>query len=236
MKRCFLYLAAVLLLLPLFSASALTPCAHYPGEVTDEELEEVNRIPPREGIDGSVDLCCPICHQVVDSTVLPALPVSAEHPVSSDEENPPAQEPAAQPEPAAPPEPDVQPEPPAAAQPENPAQPAPQEAPASGTGSSGAAVPSGGGSDSQNASAPPGAADVTANEQPQSGGTGGAGRTGRTGSSGGGGNGSAEETGKGQTFPFRRVKMKPKPGIRAEAAGELLWPVHGTPFQVLFSE
>ena len=39
-----------------------------------------------------------------------------------------------------------------------------------------------------------------------------------------------------QTFPFRRVKMKPKPGLRAEAAGELLWPVYGTPFQNLYND
>ena len=39
-----------------------------------------------------------------------------------------------------------------------------------------------------------------------------------------------------QTFPFRRIKMKPKPGLRAEAAGELLWPVYGTPFQNIYND
>ena len=46
----------------------------------------------------------------------------------------------------------------------------------------------------------------------------------------------AKPTEKPQTFPFRRVKMKPKPGLRAEAAGELLWPVYGTPFQNIYND
>ena len=30
-------------------------------------------------------------------------------------------------------------------------------------------------------------------------------------------------------FPYRRVKMNPEPGIRAEAAGILIWPVPASP-------
>ena len=36
-------------------------------------------------------------------------------------------------------------------------------------------------------------------------------------------------------YPYRRVKMKPEAGIRAEAAGILLWPVAVSPFQSLFN-
>jgi hypothetical protein len=38
------------------------------------------------------------------------------------------------------------------------------------------------------------------------------------------------------SFPYRRVKMNPKEGIFAEAAGSLLWPLYGTPFQVLYND
>jgi len=100
----------------------------------------------------------------------------------------------------------------------------------------------------QNAKAdPPKAQDVTASVAPQqTGGTAGGG--GSTGSAGrkatntarvnavGGEEASAEEEKKIRTFPYRRIKMKPKQGIRAEAAGILLWPVYGTPFQSLYND
>jgi hypothetical protein len=94
---------------------------------------------------------------------------------------------------------------------------------------------------------PPKAQDVTANVAPQqTGGTAGGG--GSTGSAGrkstntarvnavGGEDTSAEEKKNIRTFPYRRVKMKPRPGIRAEAAGILLWPAYGTPFQSLYND
>ena len=59
-----------------------------------------------------------------------------------------------------------------------------------------------------------------------------AGRVNTGGSSGTGGRESAQP----QSFPFRRLRLKPKPGIRAEAAGELLWPVYGTPYQNLYND
>ncbi len=94
---------------------------------------------------------------------------------------------------------------------------------------------------------PPKAQDVTANVAPQqTGGTAGGGGT--TGSAGrkatntarvnavGGEEAPAEENQNTRTFPYRRVKMKPRPGIRAEAAGILLWPAFGTPFQSLYND
>ena len=65
---------------------------------------------------------------------------------------------------------------------------------------------------------------------------GGAARQGGRAKISGGGEEAAVPAEKPQTFPFRRVKMKPKPGLRAEAAGELLWPVYGTPFQNIYND
>lgn len=94
---------------------------------------------------------------------------------------------------------------------------------------------------------PPKAQDVAGDLAPwQTGGTAGGG--GSTGSAGrkstntarvnvvGGEEAPAGENRNIRTFPYRRVKMKPRPGIRAEAAGILLWPVNGTPFQSLYND
>ena len=99
-----LFLSLLLIALPAFA------CEHIDsGEVADDELEEVNKIPPQEGVDGSVDLACPICGEIVEQVILPALPVPAEHPASFDEEAQTA--PAQVAQPVAPPEPDPEPEP-----------------------------------------------------------------------------------------------------------------------------
>ena len=37
-------------------------------------------------------------------------------------------------------------------------------------------------------------------------------------------------------YPYRRVKMDPRPGIQAEFAGELIWPIIGTPFLDLLGD
>jgi hypothetical protein len=300
-KRYFLILTALFLLLPVLSAFALNPCEHYPGQVADHELEEVNKIPPQEGVAGSVDLRCPICHQIVDSVILPALPMPAEHPASSDAENPPAAAPAFQPDPEpaiqpeasaqqeapAQPEAPVQPETPvqpeapvqaeAPAQPETPAQaeapaqsetpaqpetpvqpetparsetpaqsetPVQPEAPAQAAGGTEAVAPAEAGSPAQaTAAEPPKVQDVTANEPPQTGGavagSGTVGTPARSGALKNTGGQAAADTQNGvkvRTFPYRRIRMKPRPGIRAEAPGDLIWPVYGTPFQDLFSE
>ena len=138
-------------------------------------------------------------------------------------------------------------------EPATPAEPAQPEAPASQSGGS-ATVPAAGTGSSSPAAAPaadpPKAQEVTANVPPETATTTGTGGTSTgTGSSGGGAarqagrakiSGSGEEATvpaeKPQTFPFRRIKMKPKPGLRAEAAGELLWPVFGTPFQNIYND
>ena len=248
MKKYLLcFLAAILFLLPVSSLA----CEHYPGQVADEELEEANKVPPQEGVDGSEDLICPICGEVVDHVILPALPAPAEHPASSDEENPPAAQPEPEPETIQPEQPEqpLQPEEPA--QPKEPAQPARPEAPAAKTGGDGAVTGADGGSSSgTSGGTPPKAQDTTANVRPQTdgsagtqaqassgtaGGGGTARKTGRTNTAGTAGNG-AKDSREALSFPFRRIRMKPQPGIRAEAAGELLWPVYGTPLQNIYNE
>ena len=256
MKKHMLCLfTAALLLLSLLPASALTPCEHYPGQVADYELEEVNKVSPQEGVSGSVDLACPICHQIVDSVILPALPAPAEHPAASDAESPQAPKPAAQPEqkPAekpAQPEKPVQPE--APVQPETPAQPETQtqpetppqsgisaqpenQAPQSG-GTTQATVPEVGDTGPATGTNPPksaskkGESEQTPTPAPASPKV-----STRSGSVPQQNPASAEGSGL-TSFPFRRVKMRPKPDIFAEAAGELLWPLYGTPFQQLYND
>ena len=139
-------------------------------------------------------------------------------------------------------------QPEAPAQPATPAEPARLEEPISQSGGSAAVPAADTGSSAPAAAAaaePPKAQEVTANVPPETTATAGTGGTATgTGSSGGGAarqGGRAKISGGGeeatvpaekpQTVPCRRIKMKPKPGIRAEAAGELLWPVFGTPFQ-----
>ena len=138
-------------------------------------------------------------------------------------------------------------------QPATPAEPARPEASTSQSGSAAAVSAAGGGSSAPAAAPaadPPKAQEVTANVPPETATTAGTGETSTgTGSSGGGAarqagrakiSGSGDEATvpaeKPQTFPFRRIKMKPKPGLRAEAAGELLWPVFGTPFQNIYND
>ena len=313
MLKRFLPLLLVLTL-SVFPALA---CVHTDsGEVVDEDLLEANLISAQPGVAGSVDLICPLCHEVIEHIVFDPLPAEAEHPASSDAEITPVSVPvgqqetvqeqtsqqgsSAQPEepsqpaepaqsevpvqsvttaePAQPAQPEVlvqsvtTAEPAQPAQPEVPVQPAQPaepaqsevpvqsvmtaesaqpEAPASRSDGSAAVPAADTGSNSPVASPaaePPKAQEVTVNVPPETvSAAGGGGKA--TGSSGGGAarqggrakiSGGGEEAAvpaeKPQTFPFRRMKMKPKPGIRAEAAGELLWPVFGTPFQNIYND
>ena len=246
-----------LLLILTLSVFPALACVHTDsGEVVDEDLLEANLIPAQPGAAGSVDLICPYCSEVIEHIVFDPLPAEAEHPASSDEEIPPASAPAGQQETVQEQTPQqessAQPEEPSQpVQPAKPAQPAQPEAPASRSGGA-AAVPAADTGSSSPAAAPaaepPKAQEVTVNVPPETASAAGGGGK-ATGSSGGGAarqggrakiSGGGEEAAvpaeKPQTFPFRRMKMKPKPGIRAEAAGELLWPVYGTPFQNIYND
>lgn len=302
-KRLFLIMTALLLLFPSFSAFALNPCEHYPGQVADHELEEVNKVPPQEGVAGSVDLRCPICHKIVDRTILPALPMSAEHPAASDAENQPDAASVSQTEP----EPVIQPEqsvaldaenPPDAAsvsqteqepviQSEQPAVSGVKNSPDAASASQSKPEPvtqpekpaqsetsalqkimeletsvqlgnqaeqidetetvtwtqESGTAQTILTSEPPKAQDVIANVLPQTGGSAeGGGTTGSSARNGALKNTSTQAAANSQNsskvriYPYRRIKMKPQPGIRAKAPGDLIWPLYGTPFQDLFSD
>ena len=246
-----------LLLILTLSVFPALACVHTDsGEVVDEDLLEANLIPAQPGVAGSVDLICPYCSEVIEHIVFDPLPAEAEHPASSDEEIPPASAPAGQQETVQEQTPQqessAQPEEPSQpVQPAKPAQPAQPEAPASQSGGAAAVPAADTGSSSPAAvpaAEPPKAQEVTVNVPPETASTAGGGGK-ATGSSGGGAarqggrakiSGGGEEAAvpaeKPQTFPFRRMKMKPKPGIRAEAAGELLWPVYGTPFQNIYND
>ena len=251
-----------LLLILTLSVFPALACVHTDsGEVVDEDLLEANLIPAQPGVAGSVDLICPYCSEVIEHIVFAPLPAEAEHPASSDEEIPPVsalarqqetvqeqtpqQESSVQPEepsqPVQPAKPAQPAQPEAPAQPVTPAEPAQPEAPASRSGGA-AAVPAADTGSSSPAAAPaaepPKAQEVTVNVPPEtaSAAGGGAARQGGRAKISGGGEEAAVPAEKPQTFPFRRMKMKPKPGIRAEAAGELLWPVYGTPFQNIYND
>ena len=244
MRKRLLSLLAAAVFVPLLSASALTPCEHFPGQVTENELVESNLIPAKPGVDGSVDLVCPICGQIVDTDILPALPAEAEHPAASDDEIAPSVPETVQqdPEPAAVPQPQAEPEPPAEPEPAaEQALPAQPEPPAVQAGQAGSSIPAGSGIPPQpQADVRPEAEDTAGNVQASSSGSTQSGSVGAIGNANrantGGKRGTDRPAGeKPQSFPFRRIKMKPKKGIRAEAPGELLWPVYGTPFQNLYN-
>jgi len=181
----------------------------------------------------------------------PAQPEASAQPVQPAQPAQPAARPETPVQPAQPAQP-VQPaQSETPAKPVTPAEPARSEDPAPQSGGS-AVIPAAGTGSNAPAAAPAAepqkAQEVIANVPPETASTAGTGGT-ATGSSGGGAarqagrakiSGGGEEAAvpaeKPQTFPFRRIKMKPKPGIRAEAAGELLWPVFGTPFQNIYND
>ena len=193
-------------------------------------------------------------HPASSDEEIPPASVPAEQQETVREQTP-QQESSAQPEepsqPVQPAKPAQPAQPEAPAQPVTTAEPAQPEAPASRSGGA-ASVPAADTCSSSPAAAPaaepPKAQEVTVNVPPETASAAGGGGK-ATGSSGGGAarqggrakiSGGGEEAAvpaeKPQTFPFRRMKMKPKPGIRAEAAGELLWPVYGTPFQNIYND
>jgi len=263
-----LFFTFLLVALPAFA------CEHYPGQVLDEDLLEANLIPPQPGIAGSVDIVCPLCGDVIDHVVLSPLPVEAEHPASSDAENPPVSGSAVvlEPEPNSEPQQDPEPQPDFETvqpiQPEQPVEiqePADPEIPAEEPENTGATAQVETSSEKKNDD--PGAVSI-----PESKDSGSASEktveaprakdtrvdipsentdgkeTDKTGTSTKtivkytertvtGSESEAGQSAKSpETFPYRRVRMKPKPGLRAEAAGLLLWPVYGTPFQNIYSD
>ena len=189
-------------------------------------------------------------HPASSDEEIPPASVPAEQQETVQEQTPQQESSTQSEQPAQPVQPAQPAQPEAPAQPVTPAEPAQPEAPASRSGGAAAVPAADTGSSSpaaDPAAEPPKAQEVTVNVPPETASAAGGGGK-ATGSSGGGAarqggrakiSGGGEEavpTEKPQTFPFRRMKMKPKPGIRAEAAGELLWPVYGTPFQNIYND
>ena len=189
-------------------------------------------------------------HPASSDEEIPPASVPAEQQETVQEQTPQQESSTQSEQPAQPVQPAQPAQPEAPAQPVTPAEPAQPEAPASRSGGAAAVPAADTGSSSpaaDPAAEPPKAQEVTVNVPPETASAAGGGGK-ATGSSGGGAarqggrakiSGGGEEavpTEKPQTFPFRRIKMKPKPGLRAEAAGELLWPVYGTPFQNIYND
>ena len=189
-------------------------------------------------------------HPASSDEEIPPASVPAEQQETVQEQTPQQESSTQSEQPAQPVQPAQPAQPEAPAQPVTPAEPAQPEAPASRSGGA-ASVPAADTGSSSPAAAPaaepPKAQEVTVNVPPETASAAGGGGK-ATGSSGGGAarqggrakiSGGGEEavpTEKPQTFPFRRIKMKPKPGLRAEAAGELVVPVYGTPFQNIYND
>ena len=239
-----------------FTLLALVPEADHPASSDDEIV--MDAAPAPQSVPDPVAEPDPVPDPVPDPPAQPEAPVKVEavaEPAAQSEapqkaeaaaESPAKPEAPAQPEAApvraaeseapvkaeAPPETESSAKVEASAQSENPLPPA--------SGTATAAADAGGAAQQAVKADPPKAQDVTANVAPQqTGGTAGGG--GSTGSAGrkstntarvnavGGEDTPAGEKKNIRTFPYRRVRMKPRPGIRAEAAGILIWPVPASP-------
>ena len=214
---CFLTAAVLAMLLPVLGFA----CVHYNDTVEPKDLVTRGYVEPQIGVPGySGDLCCPVCGEViVPGKPLPAKTSpsgssgSTEKPSKPEESGTQAKpEEAVQPEKPVQPVPQAKPEEPV--QPQKPAQTAPREKP-------------------EEPEKPKTTAQPKKTARPE--------KTVKPAGEPAGGN--AKETGAekpererfSRQYPYRRVKMKPEAGIRAEAAGILLWPVAVSPFQSLFN-
>ena len=177
-----------------------------------------------------------------ETPVQPETPTQPEAPVQPEtpaQPEAPAQPAAAEPQPETPAQPEAPAQPAAAeTQAETPAQP---EAPAGpAAGSEAAAEPASPAAQEAAPAAEDSGADLPAvapaeeadseyiapaDDTPASSG----------GSSGGAAAGKSDRDIVSENYPYRRVLMHPEPGIRAEAAGTLLWPLPSSPFQQLLN-
>ena len=254
-KRILCFLSA--LLLSLLPALTLADCTHADENGVPYGLVPRGYVAPQVGVPGySGDQCCASCGAVlIRGSEIPALlpPPAAEEPVPQEEpkqvepapQEPPKQEeppveqpviPAAEPQaPAAPPaqpespvvpasQPVSQPEKPAETRVETPVQPPetqPEKQPEARTETAPAQLPAPPPEEKPTQSKP-----AESNEPAKT--------PART--PGGGKTTKPERERFSMMYPYRRVRMYPQPDILAEFAGELLWPVAGTPFLNMFGE
>ena len=213
MKRrilCFLTAALLAAVLPV-SGSA---CEHYNVTVWTRDLVTKGYVDPQIGVSGySGDLCCPVCGEVIiPGKQLPPREdpagVSGGSGKPAEPGNTEQHETPAKPEEPVLPEKPVQP----TVQTRKPAQPENREKP-------------------EKTVKPKDTAQPKTTARPD--------KNGKSAGRPSGGNkqvSGAEKRERFSTqFPYRRVKMQPEAGIRAEGAGVLLWPVAVSPFQSLFN-
>ncbi len=213
MKRRVLCFLTAVLLAAVLPVSGFA-CEHYNVTVWTRDLVTKGYVDPQIGVPGySGDLCCPVCGEVIiPGKQLPPREDPAGMFGGSGKPAEPGNieqhETPAKPEEPVLPEKPVQP----AVQTRKPAQPEKREKP-------------------EKTVRPKDTAQPKTTARPDKNGKS-AGRT-----SGGNKQVSGEEKRErfSTQFPYRRVKMQPEAGIRAEGAGVLLWPVAVSPFQSLFN-
>ena len=234
MKKTILRVLAFLPAAVLLLAAAASACEHYPDEVSEAELIPSGYAEPGVGVPGYTgDLLCPVCGEVcIPGKTIPAKQPEAPHPASNDGET------------ETPPKPQPKPEP----QPEHEPQ-GTQDGPEAPSDSGGVTYAEPGTNDTPAASSPSAipvapavqapAAQTSASGYSRPASTSSSGRT-----SGKAGSGKKQEEPKAELpegrfsyrFPYRRVRLRPAEGIRAEAAGDLIWPVPRSPFQTLWGD
>ncbi len=215
-KRVLFFLTAAVMLLA--SASGLA-CVHYDKSIVEaKDLKLRGHVEPEIGVPGySGDLCCPVCGEVV----IPGGPLAPK-------ENSPgvAVTPGKPSQKKAPDQPVTQAKPESPVRPEEPVRLPPQEKPEEPVRTAKpekTARPTDRTRDGQKPK-------VTASPE----------RTVKSGQPSPAENTAGPGTEKparerfSVRYPYRRVKMQPVAGIRAEAAGILLWSAAASPFQSLF--
>lgn len=213
MKRmiCFLAAAVLALVLPVSGFA----CEHYNKTVFTKDLKSRGYKDPQVGVPGySGDLCCPVCGEVViPGEQIPPLQPPSEKPGAPN--NPSGTAVQEQTGSQTNPEEPAKPGTPAQTKPEEPVRPEKPVQTAAPANTKEPARPTEG--KKPKATARPGKTVTTNNPahgKPQD----------------SGGNTAGRERFS-TLYPYRRVKMHPEPGIRAEAAGILLWPAAVSPFQ-----
>lgn len=231
MKKTILRILAFLPAAVLLLAAAASACEHYPEEVSESELIPSGYAEPGVGVPGYTgDLLCPVCGEVcIPGKTIPAKQPEAPHPASNDGETETLPKPQPKPEPQPEPEPQGS-----------------QDGPEAPSDSGGVTYAEPGANDTPAASSPsaiPVAPAVQAPAAPasSSGGNRYPNYSGRNNPPSGG---KQQEEPKAELpegrfsyrFPYRRVRLRPAEGIRAEAAGDLIWPVPRSPFQTLWGD
>ena len=241
LKRVFA-LFTILLFLPVL---AFAECNHHDEDGRPYGLVPRGYVPPQPGVPGwSGDQCCAACGAVViRGSEIPALPEEDRRDEKKEEEDQPvvpADVPVVsveQPEPPVVSVEQPQEQPVSPAQPEAPVVPAAQPVTPAETKEQAPVQPAESRQETQvqpeskpaDLPAPPPEEKKTEQKQTN--------KPADSGKKTSGGGGKTKKAGRerfSDRFPYRRVKMTPDPEYIAEFAGELLWPLTGSPFLEMF--